>query len=285
MVVVSPVDAPCGAVVTGINLSAKLSDDVVVKIRQAWLQHHVLVFPEQVLGPADLERFTLSFGCFGDDPFFDPIKEHNHIAAIRRDANEKTSLFAENWHTDWSFQAEPPIGTCLYGIKIPPVGGDTLFANQHKAYDELPALLKNKIEHLTAIHSAASAYSPEGIYSAKQKQNTGRSMDITVSDEARRTQTHPLIRPHTETGRLAIYSTAGYIQGFEELEVNESKRLLSELYQYQSSPQFVYRHKWQANMLVMWDNRSVLHKATGGYDGYDRLLHRTTIAQFDQASL
>ena len=281
MVKVSPIDAPCGAVITGIDLSSKLSDEAVVDIRQAWLQHHVLVFPEQVLNLADLERFTLSFGHFGDDPFFDPIKEHNHIVAIRRDANEKTPLFAENWHTDWSFQVTPPIGTCLYGIKIPPVGGDTLFANQHKAFDELPALLKSKIEHLTAIHSAASAYSPEGLYSDKHEQNTGRSMDIVVSVEAHRTQTHPLIRAHTETGRLAIYSTAGYIQGFEELEEIESKKLLHELYQYQGSPQFVYRHKWQPNMLVMWDNRSVLHKATGGYEGYDRLLHRTTISQFD----
>jgi taurine dioxygenase len=280
MVEVRPVDAPCGAVIIGVDLCLKLSEKTVTNIRQAWLQYHVLVFPEQVLNSGDLERFTLSFGDFGEDPFFDPIKEHNHIAAIRRDANEKTSLFAENWHTDWSFQAKPPIGTCLYGIKIPPVGGDTLFANQHKAYDELPAALKNKVKNLTAIHSAVSAYSPEGAYSDKKEQNAGRSMDIVVSVEANKTQSHPLIRPHTETGKLAIYSTAGYIQGFEELEPLESKKLLLELNNYQSSPQFVYRHKWEKNMLVMWDNRSVLHKATGGYDGYDRLLHRTTISQF-----
>lgn len=279
--VVSPTDAPCGAVITGIDLSSELPDEAVAEIRRAWLQHHVVVFPDQQLSNTDLERFTLSFGQFGDDPFFDPIEGQDHIAAIRRDANEKTSLFAENWHTDWSFQAKPPIGTCLYGIKIPPVGGDTLFANQHKAYDELPPALKSRIENLTAIHSAASAYSPEGLYSDKLEQNTGRSMDIVVSDEAKQTQTHPLIRPHTETGRPAIYSTAGYIQGFEELDSKEGKQLLHELYQYQGSPQFVYRHKWQANMLVMWDNRSVLHKATGGYDGHDRLLHRTTISQFD----
>jgi taurine dioxygenase len=280
MIKVIPVDAPCGAVITGVDLSSKISEKITINIRQAWLQHHVLVFPEQVLNSDDLERFTLSFGNFGEDPFFDPIKDHNHIAAIRRDANEKTSLFAENWHTDWSFQAKPPIGTCLYGIKIPPVGGDTLFANQHKAYDELPAALKSKVKDLTAIHSAVSAYSPEGVYSDKKEQNEGRSMDIVVSDEANKTQTHPLILPHTETGKLAIYSTAGYIQGFEELESYESKQLLVELSNYQSSPQFVYRHKWEKNMLVMWDNRSVLHKATGGYDGYDRLLHRTTISQF-----
>ena len=281
MIVVDPIDAPCGAIVRNIDLSADIAEELVAELRQAWLQYHVLVFPDQMLSPADLERFTLYFGNYGDDPFFNPIEEGSHIAAISRDANETTPLFAENWHTDWSFQAKPPIATCLYGIKIPPLGGDTLFANQHKAYDELPRALKEKILHLTAIHSAESAYSPDGVYSDKHKKNSGRSMNIVVSDEARRTHNHPFIRPHTETGALALYSTAGYIQGFVGMDEKESKELLQELYQYQGSPQFVYRHKWQPNMLVMWDNRSVLHKATGGHDGYDRLLHRTTISQFN----
>ena len=79
----------------------------------------------------------------------------------------------------------------------------------------------------------------------------------------------------------AIYSTAGYIERFDEISEKESKELLKELFRYQSSEQFVYRHQWQPNMLVMWDNRSVLHKATGGYAGFDRLLYRTTISQFD----
>ncbi|NKB33192.1 MAG: TauD/TfdA family dioxygenase [Pseudomonadales bacterium] len=275
------IEAPCGAEISNVDLSQELSTEQVGEIRQAWLKYHVLVFPEQNLSVDDLARFTLYFGNFGEDPFFNSIEEHSNIAAIRRDADEKTSLFAENWHTDWSFQPKPPIGTCLYGIKIPPNGGDTLFANQHKAYDDLPADLKSKIENLTAIHSAASGYSPDGLYSDQKEHNVGRSMDIVVSDEARRTHTHPLIRPHTETGRPAIYSTAGYIERFEELSEKESKALLKELYRYQSSNQFVYRHQWQPNMLVMWDNRSVLHKATSGYEGHNRLLHRTTIAEFE----
>ena len=281
MLTIKPIDAPCGAFITGVDLGTGLAMEEIAEIRSAWLQHHVLVFPEQKLDNADIERFVLSFGRFGEDPFFDPIKGHNHIAAIRRDADEKTPLFADNWHTDWSFQAKPPIGTCLYGIKIPPSGGDTLFANQQLAFAELPVDFKARIEHLTAIHSAASAYSPDGLYSDKLESNAGRSMDIVVSEEARKTQTHPLIRPHTETGRPAIYSTAGYIQGFVELDADESKVLLAELYEFQSSAKFVYRHKWEKNMLVLWDNRSVLHKATGGYDGHDRLLHRATISQAD----
>lgn len=278
---ITPINAPCGATVTGVNLSADLDASQIAEIRAAWLAHHVLVFPEQALSTEDLARFTLYFGEFGEDPFFNSIPEHKNIAAIRRDANEKTSLFAENWHTDWSFQAKPPIGTCLYGIKIPPTGGDTLFANQHKAYEELNTELKERIEKLTAVHSAASGYSPDGIYSETKRHNEGRSMDIVISDEACKTQTHPLIRPHTETNKPAIYSTAGYIEKFEGMTLDESKILLKELYRYQSSDQFVYRHKWQEKMLIMWDNRSVLHKATGGYTGHDRLLYRTTISEFD----
>ena len=116
MLTIKPIDAPCGAFITGVDLGTGLAMEEIAEIRSAWLQHHVLVFPEQKLDNADIERFVLSFGRFGDDPFFDPIKGHNHIAAIRRDADEKTPLFADNWHTDWSFQAKPPIGTCLYGI-------------------------------------------------------------------------------------------------------------------------------------------------------------------------
>lgn len=272
-------DAPCGAEITGIDLSQSLSAQVVSKIRKAWLSHHVLVFRNQQLDKSDLERFTLYFGDFGEDPFFKPIQGHKHIAAIRRTASEATPLFAENWHTDWSFQPKPPIGTCLYGVKIPPVGGDTLFSNQHAAYRNMPSTLKERVQHLTAIHSASSAYSLDGVYSDKRKENIGRGMDIVVSEDALATQTHPLVRPHTETGELAIYSTAGYIQGFVGLDQNESKDLLDELYRHQGSLQFVYRHKWEPGTLVIWDNRSILHKATGGYDGYERLLYRTTISE------
>ena len=276
---VIPTGEACGAVVTGVDLTKDLSPQTVADIRAAWLTHHVLVFPDQKMDDDDLERFTLCFGDFGNDPFFGSIDGHPHIAAIQRNADETTSLFAENWHTDWSFQAKPPIGTCLLGIKIPPVGGDTLFANQHMAYRDMPADLKARVEGLIAIHSAESAYAPDGFYGTDLEREKGRSMTIIASEEARSKHEHPFVRPHTETGEPALYSTLGYIQGFVGLGKEEGEALLKELYQYQSSDAFVYRHQWQPNMLVMWDNRSLLHRATGGYDGYDRLLHRTTISE------
>ncbi len=265
----------CGATVTGIDLSKPLAAEDVATIRAAWLKHHVLAFPDQQMSDDDLERFTIAFGGFGHDPFIAPIPGRSHIIAVQRKADETAPLFAENWHSDWSFQARPPAGTCLYGITIPPVGGDTLFANQHAALDAMPAEMRAKLEGKMAIHSAVKAYAPDGQYGARDK---GRSMDIRPSADARKTQLHPLIRKHPETGREGLFSCFGYIIGIEGMSEEESTPLLLQLYQWQSREAFQYRHKWQPDMLLMWDNRSVLHAATGGYAGHDRMLHRTTIA-------
>jgi len=281
MIRVEPSGQACGASVTGFGLSRPLSAPDVSAIRAAWLQHHVLAFPDQRMNDDDLERFTLALGGFGDDPFIAPIPGRSHIIAVQRRADETSPLFAENWHSDWSFQARPPAGTCLYGITIPPVGGDTLFANQHAALDALPAAMRSKLEGRMAIHSARRAYAPDGAYGTRDQPK--RSMDIRPSMEAEKTQLHPLIRRHPETGREGLFSCFGYIIGIESMPVEESTPLLIELYQWQSREEFQYRHRWQAGMLLMWDNRSVLHAATGGYDGHDRLLHRTTIAAWNGA--
>ena len=273
--IVTPSGQSCGAAVTGIDLSKPLDDEQVAEIRAAWLEHHVLSFPGQNMSNDDLERFTLYFGDFGQDPFFAPIEGREHIAAIRRDADETSPLFAENWHSDWSFQEHPPAGTCLLGITIPPVGGDTLFANQHAALDAMPPDMRAKYEGLTAIHSAMLAYAPDGAYGEK---DAGRSMAIRPDETARETQLHSLVREHPETGRPGLFSCMGYIIGFEGMAQKDALPLLQELYVWQSRDEFVYRHKWEPDMLIMWDNRSVLHCATGGYEGHDRLLHRTTIA-------
>ncbi|KAA1191789.1 TauD/TfdA family dioxygenase [Pseudohalioglobus sediminis] len=273
---ITPSGQACGAEVRGVDLSQPLSAQQVSAIREAWLQHLVLAFPEQQLSDDDLERFTLYFGPFGDDPFIAPVPGREHIIAVQRRADETTSIFAEQWHTDWSFQAQPPQGTCLYGITIPPEGGDTLFANQVSALAQMPAAMRAKLADKQAVHSAVLGYSPDGVF-GEQDRDSGRSMDIRPSAEAAETHLHPLIRTHPETGQRAIYGTIGYIIGLDGVEGDEEMALLTELHDWQTREQFQYRHRWQPGTLLMWDNRSVLHRATGGYEGHDRLLHRTTI--------
>ena len=275
--IVTPSGQACGAAITHIDLTKDLNDQQVADIRAAWLEHHVLSFPDQAMSDEDLERFTGYFGGFGDDPFIAAIEGHPNIIAVQRLANEQAPLFAENWHTDWSFQKVPPDGTCLYSLTIPPQGGDTLYSNQHLALEKMPANLRARIEGKLAVHTAKAAYAPDGAYGDSDRA-TDRSMDIRPSAEAEASRLHPLIRQHPETGRDAIYGCVGYILGIDGMNDEEAVALLFELHEWQDQEQFQYRHKWGVGELVMWDNRSVLHKATGGYDGYDRVLHRTTIA-------
>ena len=275
-ITITPSGQACGAQVTGLDLTQPLDSETVAAVRAAWMDHHVLSFPKQAMSDDDLERFTRYFGPFGDDPFISPIEGRSHIIAIKRSADETSSLFAESWHTDWSFQENPPSGTCLFGITIPPKNGDTLYINQHKALAEMPAELRAQMEGKFAIHSAATAYSPQGLYGAADQQSD-RTMTVVPSDEANESSLHPLLQKHPESGKEAVYSCVGYIVGIDGMEQAAAKDLLLELYQWQTRPEFQYCHKWQKDMLVMWDNRSVLHRATGGYEGYDRLLHRTTI--------
>ncbi len=271
---ITPSGQSCGASVRGVDLSRPLSDGLIGDIRAAWLEHFVLSFPDQEMSDDDLERFTLYFGPFGDDPFIAPIPGRKHIIAVARSAAESGPIFAEAWHTDWSFQKTPPAGTCLYGITIPPVGGDTLFANQAMALEKMPGDLRARIDGKRAIHSARAGYAKAGAYGEHDK---GRAMDIRPSDDAMATEMHSFIRIHPETAREALFGCAGYIIGVEGMAQEEALDLLGDLYRWQTQHEFQYRHKWSPGTLVMWDNRSVLHMATGGYQGHDRLLHRTTI--------
>lgn len=135
---VEPSGQACGARVTGLDLSQPISKALATEIRSVWLAHKVLAFPGQAIDDDALERFTVAMGGFGEDPFFRPIPGRTNIAAIRREADETTPLFAENWHSDWSFLSRPPAGTWLMAVEIPPTGGDTLFINQAAAFATLP---------------------------------------------------------------------------------------------------------------------------------------------------
>ena len=276
MAVITPTGQPCGAVVTEIDLAGPLTDAEAAQLRAGLDDHHVLAFPEQPMTNEQFERFSTAFGALGTDPFFVPIEGSDHIAEVRREADETAPLFADNWHSDWSFLETPPVATCLLGIEIPPVGGDTLFANQHLAYERLPAELKAKVDGLRAKHTSRRIYGKGSKHDPDAEGAAGVSMDIVVDKDAFDGE-HPLVRIHEGNGRPAFYSTIGYIQGIVDMPIEEARELMGEIYQHQTADEIVYRHTWAPDMCVIWDNRSVLHKATGGYEGHRRVLRRTTI--------
>jgi taurine dioxygenase len=267
--------ASCGALIRGIDLSQDLTPDQVAGIRAAWLAHQVVAFPDQPMEVTDIERFATYMGPNGEDPYIEAIAGHPRVVQVRREPDEKAPIFAETWHSDWSFLKRPPAATVLYGDIIPPMGGDTLFADQVAAWDGLPGSMKALLKDKRAVHSARKGYARDGMYGEKDK---GRSMAIKYGDSALKTQLHPLARAHTETGRLALYVSPGYTIGIDGLPDDEAIPLLKELYVHQARPEYLYRHKWSQGMLLMWDNRSVIHAATGGYEGHRRLLHRITVA-------
>lgn len=268
--------APCGAAVRGVDLTAPLGPEQIAAIRQAWLAHQVLAFPDQPMSVEDLERFAATIGPFGPDPYFEAIPGHPHVAQVKREADETSTIFADNWHSDWSFLSEPPAGTLLFGNVIPPVGGDTLFANQYDAWDALAPSMKALLEKHQGVHSARRGYARQGRYGEQDK---GRSMAIRYDDSAMATQLHPIARRHPETGRTALFISPGYTIGIDGLPADEAQAILLELYAHQGQDRFVYRHRWQANMLLLWDNRCLVHAATGGYQGHRRLLHRITVGE------
>ena len=264
-----------GIEIKGLNLNSKLPKEVIEKIRSAWLENGVAVFPNQDLTHDQFENFSLEFGNFGEDPFLGGLEEKPNIVEVKRLASEKASPFGGGWHSDWSFQSNPPAATFLLSKIIPPVGGDTLFANTQKAYEDLDDEMKLKINNLKVVHSAKLPYADDGFYATEKET---RSMNIITSKEAKKEQIHPLVKTHPETQKKGLFINPVYTSRILDVPDEESFLLLSTLYEHMTQEKYVFRHKWSENMLLMWDNRTVMHMAEGGYDGYDRLLHRITIA-------
>lgn len=272
---VTPNPGGFGARVTGVDLTHPVDAGVMADIRRAWLAHRIVFFPDQPLSLDDLERFTLNMGSWGRTDFIKPLEGHPNVLELRREADETSSNFGAGWHSDYSFQAEPPSATLLFSKVTPPLGGDTLFADMYAAYDDLSDAMKRMLAPLSAVHSAALPYAKEGFYANEGK---ARSMTILPSDEAKKTQIHPVVRTHPETGRKCLYINRIYTIGIEGMTRDEGEALIGFLTKHSTQEKYVYRHKWRENMLTMWDNRCVQHYADGGYDGYLRLMYRTTTA-------
>ena len=266
--------AQLGVEISDLNLSGEFSDDQIAEIRKSWTEYGVAIFPDQKLTHDNFEKFSLLFGNFGDDPYLKSLDDRPNIVEVKRAANEKAPPFGGSWHSDWSFQKTPPSATLLHSKIVPPQGGDTLFANTQLAYEDLDQETKDKIENLEVIHSAGLPYADDGFYATEKVE---RAMDILPSKKAKETQLHPLVKTHSETKKKCLFINPVYTVAIDNYSEEESFLLLSSLYEHMTQEKYVYRHKWSKDMLLMWDNRTVVHAADGGYDGYERLMHRITV--------
>ncbi len=272
---VQPYPDGFGAEVSGLDLALPLSSAVQADLARLWAQYAVLSFRGQPLTLDQLEAFTLSVGPFGNDPYIAPMPGRPNVLELRREPDEKATNFGAGWHSDWSFLETPPAATLLRSEVVPPVGGDTYFADGRRAYDDLSETLKKLLEPLRAVHSARRSYGTQGVFAAETE---ARTMKIIVSEEADKALTHPLVRTHPVTGRKALYISPVYTVGIEGMTEKEGQAILTFLFAHMIQPEYIYQHKWTAGALIMWDNRCTMHFAKGGYDGHLRVMHRTTVA-------
>jgi taurine dioxygenase len=271
---VTRIAGACGAEIEGVDLARPLDAATIAAIRGAVLEHQVVFFRrQQAMDDGALERFSAYFGEFGREPFVEGEATSPHCVAVIKEADERMN-FGGAWHTDWSFQPQPPSFTFLHARELPPAGGDTIFANQYLACEALSPGLRGMLQGLRAVHSARRSYGPNGTYA---QPSMARSMRVRTGKDAFQEVVHPVIRVHGETGRKALYISPAYTIRFEAWGPRESEPLLTYLTQLATRPQLTCRFRWTPGALAMWDNRCVLHLALNDYDGFRREMRRTTV--------
>jgi taurine dioxygenase len=273
---VIPFDAPLGAEVVGLDLSLPLDDTDFARLHRAHLAHHVLVFREQHITPAQQVAFSRRWG---------PLQIH--VLRQFQLATQPEVLVVSNiresgrpiglgdaghfWHSDLSYKEKPSLGSMLHAQELPAEGGDTLFANQHTAWESLPAHLQRAVRHLKAEHSYLARYAD------LQKKNPWRPNLTQAQIDEVKPVVQPVVRTHPETGRLALFVSEHFTTRIVGVPEDESRALLDELFDLSTRAEHVYRHRWQPHDMVFWDNRSVMHLAAGCPDDQRRKLYRTTI--------
>ena len=269
-----PLTGVFAAEISGINL-ASLSEGDLAELRAVMCAHEVVVVRGQTLEPAQQSAFSARLGPFGEVPFIATMDEFPEVIRVVKEADEGAAFnFGGAWHSDFSFQNEPPSFTILSAVDVPPWGGDTCFASMTAAWNALHEPMQIRLRALKAVHSARDAYSPK-----MQALHTGMSgMQIVCDESANDHRVHPLVPVHPETGREVLFFNRAYVRDIENMPNDEAQSLMSFLHLHTTDVKFMYRHRWQSGDVVMWDNRSTQHVALNDYAGFRRELRRTTIA-------
>ena len=276
---------PLGIEITGIDIGADLNgaagDNLFGEIRQAWLEAGgFMVLRDQKISQEQHIDFSRRFGPLfhdeGQPPLQDTVSRYLHPkhpqlyrVSNKVDASGEAQGRARAgtyWHSDVSFRDRPAAASLLYGIEVPGIGGDTIFADMSAAYEALSDGMKAMLAPLKAVHDFAVAAATQ----------YAKPVVIETDFDGANRAVHPVVRNHAETGRKSLYVNPGFTSHLDGFTAEESRAILEPLYRHATKPEFTYRHSWRPNDLVVWDNRSLMHYAVSDYTA-DRYLERTTV--------
>lgn len=271
---VRPLAGAVGAEVLGVDLSRELGNSQFATIRQAFHDHGVIFFRDQDLTPEDHIAFAERWGKINVNRFFHPVEGYPQIAEVLKEPDQKKNI-GSAWHTDHSYDQIPAMGSILYAREVPPVGGDTLFASMHHAYEALSDGLKETLEGLQAWHSSRHAFGAARYQEQDPEGDFGNRLGN--PEAAQQDALHPVVIRHPETGRKVLYVNSDFTLRIDGWTDEESKPLLDYLYRHGARPEFTCRFHWEKGSVAFWDNRAVWHYAINDYHGYRRYMHRITI--------
>ncbi len=277
-----------GAEVRGVDLSQPLSDEDFQIIEQAWLEHLVLIFPDQKLTNEQHIEFSRRFGTLEVHPSRKHnVKDYPELLLLtnRKDAAGNYVSLRDGgsiWHSDLSYMGEPSRCSLLYAIDVPVDGGDTEWSNMYAAYESLPQELMDRIAGLRAVHQFDLAenprFGPPAHMAAEDLKGSiweKKSAEVKARTPA---VVHPIVRTHPVTDRKALFVSRRFTTHVADMDPDEGESLLLELFDYVEQPDHIYHHRWAKGQLLLWDNRCTVHLACGGVpDEQIRTMQRTTV--------
>jgi taurine dioxygenase len=261
---VKPLGATIGAELHGISLADELSDAAVAEVRQALLDYKVIFFREQHLTAAQHVAFAQRFGELEVHPFIPANAEHPEL--VRFEKSAELGGYENFWHSDVSWRETPSMGAVLRAVRVPPSGGDTVFADMYAAYESLSDELRERVEGLRAVHDFTRAF--------------GRNLDAASLAKMQAQYPaveHPVVRTHPETGRKLLYVNGVFVRELVGVDPAEGAELLSMLYRYAAVLEFSCRFHWEPGSIAFWDNRAVQHYACSDYWPAVRIMERASI--------